>query len=287
MLKHSRSSKEASDSKKALDSRIVPTSRVGVKYQYAPYLVRSKLTETYVNDPKFRELVDTGRYVLVGNRIVLNSPGCVEYKDGQLEMSEIVEADRVNYCLHYCRTMVFRPRQSSGVPGRLNGRLYKRSLVWGKGEVIEENLMHAREIKSFADVTIDNIIDAVGGSSDGGDDGNAFTRELIRLMKDNNVTVEDLAYLTGLEAKTIQRMRNPKLRTSLRSVIAVCVALHLSPYNSMYLVHLAGFELTDAFEDRVFSFILGFAFKETVEDCNCMLERLNLKPLSNLRPDEG
>ena len=101
-------------------------------------------------------------------------------------------------------------------------------------------------------------------------------------MKESDVTEEELPELTGLAPKTIQRMRNPNLRTSLKSVVAVCVALSLDLYNSMYLVHLVGFELTYSREDKVYYFILGFAYKETVYDCNRMLERLHMKPLTKL-----
>lgn len=60
-------------------------------------------------------------------------------------------------------------------------------------------------------------------------------------------------------------------------------SVSLDLYNSMYLVHLAGFELTNSREDKVYYFILGFAYKETVYDCNRMLERLHMKPLTNYR----
>lgn len=144
---------------------------------------------------------------------------------------------------------------------------------------IKSKLEDAKRINSVNDVSLENILAIVGG---GHGPGENFSEALTRFMKESNVTEEELSELTGLAPKTIRRMRNPNLRTSLKSVIAVCIALSLDLYNSLYFVHLAGFELTNSREDKIYYFILGFAYKETVYDCNCMLKRLHMRPLTKL-----
>ena len=144
-----------------------------------------------------------------------------------------------------------------------------------------QKLENAQKISSADDVTLDNILLVVGGGGGGGNNDN-FALAITRLMEKNNITEEKLAELTGLHPKTIQRMRNPEEHTSLKSVIAVCVAFHLDMYNSMYLIHLAGYELTNRQEDKIYYFILSIAYKETVYDCNRMLKRLNMSPLTKL-----
>lgn len=145
--------------------------------------------------------------------------------------------------------------------------------------LLPAEMMYRHYIENTKMDSLENILAIVGG---GHGPGENFSEALTRFMKESDVTEEELSELTGLAPKTIQRMRNPNLRTSLKSVVAVCVALSLDLYNSMYLVHLAGFELTNSCEDKVYYFILGFAYKETVYDCNRMLERLHMKPLTKL-----
>lgn len=238
------------------------------------------LLDLYVNDSAFREAVDTGRYVYVDGKIVLNSSKCVTYRDGKMELHGVTRETEPHYCLHYA----ISGRVGRGVALKTNCRYSKRyEHSTGGPRIIAESqkLENAQKISSADDVTLDNILLVVGGGGGGGNNDN-FALAITRLMEKNNVTEEKLAELTGLHPKTIQRMRNPEEHTSLKSVIAVCVAFHLDMYNSMYLIHLAGYELTNRQEDKVYYFILSIAYKETVYDCNRMLRRLNMSPLTKL-----
>lgn len=238
------------------------------------------LLDLYVNDSAFREAVDTGRYVYVDGKIVLNSSKCVTYRDGKMELHGVTRETEPHYCLHYA----ISGRVGRGVAFKTNCRYTKRyEHSMGRPRIIADaqKLENAQKISSADDVTLDNILLVVGGGGGGGNNDN-FALAITRLMEKNNVTEEKLAELTGLHPKTIQRMRNPEEHTSLKSVIAVCVAFHLDMYNSMYLIHLAGYELTNRQEDKIYYFILSIAYKETVYDCNRMLRRLNMSPLTKL-----
>ncbi len=239
------------------------------------------LLDLYVNDSAFREAVDTGRYVYVDGKIVLNSSKCVTFRNGKMELRGVTKETEPHYCLHYA----ISGRVGRGVAfkrscGHRKTR-YEHSLGVTRLFADSQKLENAQKISSADDVTLDNILLVVGGGGGGGNNDN-FALAITRLMEKNNITEEKLAELTGLHPKTIQRMRNPEEHTSLKSVIAVCVAFHLDMYNSMYLIHLAGYELTNRQEDKVYYFILSIAYKETVYDCNRMLRRLNMSPLTKL-----
>ena len=197
-----------------------------VRVRYASSFRYADVLELYVEDQAFRQAVDSGRYALVDDKIVLNASKYIDFIDGHMALRSTIKDEDEYYCLHYRCEIEY----SHGT-----------GMHW-------EN----------------------------------FSEALTRFMKESNVTEEELSELTGLAPKTIQRMRNPNLRTSLKSVIAVCIALSLDLYNSLYFVHLAGFELTNSREDKIYYFILGFAYKETVYDCNCMLKRLHMRPLTKL-----
>lgn len=264
------------------------TSR-SVEIRYVASFWRENLLDLYVENAKFRESVDSGRYVYVDGRIVLNSPRYITFVEGHAELREDIKDDAQTYCLHYRQEIDFSDKKSGVGSARVPwghpmykprpGVLYRISAKLPRRKILKNELEDAKRIGSVNDVTLDNILAIVDG---GHDPGESFSEALARFMNESRITEEELSELTGLAPKTIQRMRNPNLRTSLKSVIAVCVALSLDLYNSMYLIHLAGFELTNSREDKVYYFILGFAYKETVYDCNRMLERLHMKPLTKL-----
>ena len=231
--------------------------------------------EMYVTNSAFREKIDSGRYVYVDGKIVLNSPECVSFQNGKMVLLGVTESNTTDYCLHYTLDVRVGP-----APALKPNRTRFEHSMGTKGVLVNSRILaDAQKISSAVDVTLDNILLIVGGGGGGGNNDN-FAAAITRLMEKNNVTEEKLAEMTGLHPKTIQRMRNPEEHTSLKSVVAVCVAFHLDLYNSIYLIHLAGYELTNRQEDRVYYFILSIAYKETVYDCNRMLERLNMKPLT-------
>ena len=254
-----------------------------VRIRYASSFRYADVLELYVEDQAFRQAVDSGRYALVDDKIVLNAYKYIDFIDGHMALRSTIKDEDEYYCLHYRREIEYSHGTGMhwGMRACKPGVHRRANRAWrpSKRTSIKSELEDAKKINSVNDVSLENILAIVGG---GHGPGENFSEALTRFMKESDVTEEELSELTGLAPKTIQRMRNPNLRTSLKSVVAVCVALSLDLYNSMYLVHLAGFELTNSREDKVYYFILGFAYKETVYDCNRMLERLHMKPLTKL-----
>lgn len=110
-----------------------------------------------------------------------------------------------------------------------------------------------------------------------------FGAALTRFMEERGITIEKLAELTELSDRTIRRMKDHKNETyGLNAVVAVCVALHLPGYQCDMMFMLAGYRLKDTKTDNLYRLFLNFAFKETVLDCNNVLIRYGLKPLTKL-----
>lgn len=259
-------------------------AKKSVFVRYISSFVYTNILELYIENQEFRRAVDSGRYAFIDGRIVLNAPQYISYIDGRMTLRDNISEEEQFYCLHYRRQYEYSGgsygRKGFSLPKRANHmvRGHRAGRIGGR-RVIKSELEDAKKISSVNDVTFDNMIGIVGG---GHGPGENFSEALARFMNERGITEEELAELTGLAPKTIQRMRNPNFHPSLKSVIAVCVGLSLDLYNSIYLVHLAGFELTNSREDKVYYFILGFAYKDTVYDCNRMLERLHMKTLTKL-----
>lgn len=233
----------------------------------------------YLRYPKFKSAIDSGKYVFVDGKVVLKSKKCLRVKDGRLTTIDFSDEEISEYCLSlvYIRRPMgvhYRPALGRRAPGR-RGSVYRLRMP-----TIETRIAEAKKISSLKDITKDNLFVMIGG---GQEPPINFCKALVHFMTVCGVTIAQLAEETGLSEKTIQRMRNDPDRTpSLESVVAVCVGLHLDAYDSDMLLHLAGYQLTNRKTDRVYRLFLNFAFKESVKDCNDLLIRLGMEPLTDL-----
>ena len=97
-----------------------------------------------------------------------------------------------------------------------------------------------------------------------------------------DVTVEELAARINRDVRTISRLRNDiEYNSKAETVIAVCIALHLQPLQSLYLLGLAGFNLTmNQSKTKQFYMILVMNFYEcSVAECNEILKQNHITPL--------
>lgn len=110
-----------------------------------------------------------------------------------------------------------------------------------------------------------------------------LSNALTYLMDKTNIKEVELAEMTGLSEKTIQRMRNEiNYKPDIRTVVAVCIGLNLYPKFSNLLLQLAGIFPRNTDEDRAYMFLINHYYDATVEECNDFLRRLNIKPLTEL-----
>ena len=235
------------------------------------------------NSPEFENTIDISKYVYVDGYLVLNSPQCVEYRQGKLHIKKRVLKDPSQYCLGRYDIYVGRGRQKCykpkwNTPNRIEISS-KCHPFYSDPDKKKMVYLNAKQITSFQEVTTENVADFIGIQGGPGED---FGAALIRYTDLTGISIEKLEERTGLSSKTVQRMRNSEDRPTLRNVIAICLALNLSQWDSLYLLRLAGYELTSRMEDRIFWTILMRTENNTVAECNRMLERLGYKPLTKL-----
>ena len=261
-----------------------------IVFQHTGDFDSKKLLILYATNPRFRYFINSGHYMLVQGKVVPNSPNFITFRDGHTGLYGTVAASDPAFCRHYMaavsdrRFSPFRANRpflkSIYSTHQFRSHINRPSHQFQRREFFEDKLGNGKVITSFKEVTCDNIANIVGKDLGPGED---FSCALKRFMRESQVTTERLSEFTGLSSKTIQRMRVPGYHAELPHIIALCVGLHLDPYNGMYLVHLSGYELTNSFRDKVYRFILSFAYQNTVYDCNLMLIRLGLPPLTRLR----
>lgn len=228
----------------------------------------------YSQFPELQRAIDSGKYVYVNGKVVLKSKDCLRIENGRLTTIVFSDDELSEYCLS--RILTITRTRIGRFHNDISGEHYYRPSTLKREICYKE----AKKISSLKDITNDNLFLMIGG---GQDPPNDFCRALVHFMSSRNVTIEQLADETGLSEKTIQRMRNDSDRTpEIESVVAVCVGLHLDPYDSDMLLRLAGYILRNSRIHRIYRLFLHFAYKEGVKDCNDMLIRLGEKPLTGL-----
>lgn len=111
---------------------------------------------------------------------------------------------------------------------------------------------------------------------------NVFSDSLVKIMEWAEITVEELAEQSRLSTKTIQRLRtNNNYNIGIRSVVAICIAMHLHPILSQHLLDAAGITFRYVVEEQMMFhfFITGF-YTHSIDECNAMLQAKGFKPLS-------
>ena len=112
----------------------------------------------------------------------------------------------------------------------------------------------------------------------------SFCEALKMTMKWAEVTVEGLAESALLSARTIQRMRNePAYIPELKTIIAICIGMHLHPIISRHLIDTAGYAFRYILEEHMmYDFFISSYYTHSVAECNELLNARGFADLSGL-----
>lgn len=109
-----------------------------------------------------------------------------------------------------------------------------------------------------------------------------FSDSLVKIMDWAEVTEEELAASAKLSAKTIQRMRTrPDYNVNLKTVIAICIGMHLHPILSNHLIEAAGHTFRYISEEQMmYHFFVTAYYTHSVDECNELLQAKGFNSLS-------
>lgn len=107
----------------------------------------------------------------------------------------------------------------------------------------------------------------------------SFNDQIVQYMTKKEITVEALAERARVSTKTISRMRNEEgYRCSLRSIVAVCLALHLYPWESLGLITCMGYSLNTSYEEKVYRGLIQTCYEADMDHINILLISWNIEP---------
>lgn len=279
------------------------------------------LISYYLNDEEFRRFVDKNAYTYVDGKLVLKSDEYLMYLDDRLFIKNGISDSPTLYCLQISPKIktfenapaanadnVYQDKENTWHGNKHNNHpfnspkqshIYKydgrdgysyshgsgnfsRSFFHTMAEKPSGTLKDAENIIRLSEMSDAQIRIAVSGSCLHKD---SFGEVLKHYMDRNNITVEQLAESMGVQGKTIQRYRNNKCSPKKRYVIGMCVLLKLNEYESIHLLGSAGYTLSGSMEDYLYNFMIKFASRLEINDCNIALKQRGYKPLCEVKID--
>lgn len=128
-----------------------------VRIRYASSFRYADVLELYVEDQAFRQAVDSGRYALVDDKIVLNASKYIDFIDGHMALRSTIKDEDEYYCLHYRREIEYSHGTGMhwGMRACKPGVHRRANRAWrpSKRTSIKSELEDAKKINSVNDVT--------------------------------------------------------------------------------------------------------------------------------------
>ena len=105
---------------------------------------------------------------------------------------------------------------------------------------------------------------------------------LVKNIECVEISEEELAEKAKLSDKIIQRLRiQGRYNVTLKTVVAICIGMHLPPLVSRHLIESAGLSFKYANKEHMlYDFFIASYYCHTIDECNEMLHAQGFKSLS-------
>lgn len=252
------------------ENKVVTLSKIDTKYKFSSI----ELCYLYILNPEFRKICDEMKYIYMDGYICINSRKYIDITTNSL--TKEAKNNLKDCCLS--RITPNLPRHKRGMSRRYSR--YSHSLgVYSIAHTSFVQASKADTTKLLSVAAYQEFCDRISGK-DGFLLPMSFAQLLKYYMKDRNTTQEKLAEEINVSTKTISRLVNDEHRPKLKTIVAICVALTLYPHESNKLIASAGYKWNlYSQEDKAYHYIISCLYKCSLDECNQLLERLNLKKL--------
>ena len=216
---------------------------------------RKALADLYHRSGEFRRLMGRGDFVWADGHVCMNDPQFLRPTKEGARLTPWANAHADTCCLRFEKVWLRENEESVWLFGTLNSsedyvREYDRFLDRRLSLTARERLARRNRLMS--------AMPAV------------FPEALVYLMENRDegrVTVEELASLAQVSAKTIQRYRSGSRQSYTPDiVVAICIALHLPPWLSRLMLDKAGFSVKSYGPHGYYGEILDCCFMDTIPE---------------------
>lgn len=228
----------------------------------------SKMNRLMEENPEFRELVDSGRYVYADGHVAKNTPECVKWdpeSDGYL-LTAWAYAHVDECCLRFKQKYVQRH-----VGKYVYGRLYYDEDYVKQCEFYMSDLINGKQLKlQDAQYKYENDFPA------------DFKGALKKLMKKNNETQETLAPKLGTTDRTLREWINdPAKYFTTDMIIKLCLMWKLPCFISTLFLETRNITLNRKdLRSRALLYILNVMWDQGVDAANKYLKECGMETLA-------
>ncbi len=246
---------------------------------------RNQTYSVSLNDAMFETLLNqtlrphslNGDLIYVDSHVCVNNPKYVlRNNDGGYEMTEYGRLHIDECCLAFDLKVKHASKYSE--------QFYKECVLYRdvnsglhfEAKFAQENSNSAVEkAKAISDLNKE-ITDLLATLP------KVFSTSLVKIMEWAEISVEELAENSKLSSKTIQRLRTQAdYNVNMKTVIAICIGMHLHPLLSQHLIESAGLSFRYVIpEHGMYQFFITGYYGHSVEECNEILHAQGFKSLS-------
>lgn len=222
----------------------------------------TEMLEEYVRNEKFRELLDSGRYIYADGHVCINDSDHVVRRGKKMRLRPEALAEVHTCCLRFVRTYQ-RDKITHYVYGQLNSdeEYNGRSLTLAMSDMDNSAYNSAKDAAQ--------TLMALPGS---------FHGSLTELMKKFGIKRKDLVENSGYGESTVDRYcRKERDDYTADAVAVLCVALHFDPIYSFDLMQKAGIYLRNTPEDLMLKAVLMGLYNASVSDVRGYLASIGYK----------
>lgn len=217
----------------------------------------------YAQNSYFKKAIDNLSVLYIDNHIVINSSENLTFYDGKIHLSQSALENIRNSCISK-KHLAPHVRYAHYRNAHYSGSAYRKSRY--SNPII---------VKSLDSLSIEELVSL---GCNGEELPMTFGRMLSVHMRNNKLSNDDLADLVGISSKTVGRLRRDESRPKIETAVAICLAMKLYPWDSKYLIELAGYNL-EAFV--IYNRLITLYYNEGLPACNSFLKRNGKPPLTN------
>lgn len=107
-----------------------------------------------------------------------------------------------------------------------------------------------------------------------------FGGVLDTFIVDAKKTREEVAFDSLISARNLNRLLKNKQRPKLETVVSLCIALHLFPFYSEYLIKSAGYSLRNTPQELAYRILINQFYDTDIYSCNQFLRYIGVEPLT-------
>jgi DNA-binding Xre family transcriptional regulator len=236
------------------------------------------LFKAYCFDREFKKLVDSGRFVFADRHLVLKEEKYVLHdQTGNITLSEYALSHMDECCVVFSKGYSYQ--------SKYQGAKYYTQFMRNAAPV-ENQVEYSFELNTHNRTLLDQIQNAKRRSEALRRYPGSFAETLVVLQKERKLSNKQLADLSLVGEKTIQRLRNDEeYPTSVQTVLGLCVGLKLPLPEAEMFLGKTDFKLNSMKDEGyVYQCVLGACAENSIYEINEMLEENGVTPLGS-NPD--